>query len=61
MPPMENRLGQLRPKRTTDSRPRRSSILPSWGMASLEVVLGILQSSNERREVTMSLQTPVPY
>ena len=32
-----------------------------WGMASLEVVLGILQSSNERREVTMSLQTPVPY
>ncbi len=32
-----------------------------WGMASLEVILGILQSSNERREVTMSLQTPVPY
>lgn len=32
-----------------------------WGMASLEVILGILQSSDERREVTMSLQTPVPY
>ena len=32
-----------------------------WGMASLEVIVGILQSSNERREVTMSLQTPVPY
>ena len=32
-----------------------------WGMASLEVILGILQSSDERREVTMSLQTAVPY
>ncbi len=32
-----------------------------WGRASLEVILGVLQSSNERREVAMSLQTPVPY
>ncbi len=32
-----------------------------WGMASLEVILGILRSSDERREVAMSLQTPVPY
>jgi len=32
-----------------------------WGMASLEVILAILQSSRERREVTLSHQVACPY
>jgi len=32
-----------------------------WGRASLEVALGILQSSRERREIPLSLQVPVPF
>jgi phthalate 4,5-cis-dihydrodiol dehydrogenase len=32
-----------------------------WGMASLEVALAIRQSSQERREVPLSLQVPVPF
>ena len=31
MQPLENRLGQLRPRRTADSQTRRSSNLPRWG------------------------------
>jgi len=31
-----------------------------WGEATLEVCLGILQSTAERREVQMFHQTPVP-
>ena len=31
-----------------------------WGMATLEVALGILDSARERREVTMSHQTALP-
>lgn len=30
-----------------------------WGMATLEVVLGIMQSSNEHREIPMQHQVPV--
>ncbi|MCH7608209.1 MAG: Gfo/Idh/MocA family oxidoreductase [Chloroflexi bacterium] len=32
-----------------------------WGMATLEVILAILRSSRERREVTLSHQVPCPY
>ena len=32
-----------------------------WGMASLEVILAIRQSSNEHREITLSHQVPVPF
>lgn len=32
-----------------------------WGMATLEVILAILGSSRERREVTLSHQVPCPY
>ena len=32
-----------------------------WGMATLEVILAILESSRERREVTLSHQVPCPY
>ncbi len=31
-----------------------------WGMATLEVVLGIMQSARERREIMMSHQIPAP-
>ena len=31
-----------------------------WGMATLEVVLAIMQSARERREITMSHQVPSP-
>jgi predicted dehydrogenase len=31
-----------------------------WGLATLEVILGILASAAERREVAMNLQTPPP-
>jgi phthalate 4,5-cis-dihydrodiol dehydrogenase len=31
-----------------------------WGMATLEVALGILQSARERREIAMSHQTALP-
>jgi len=32
-----------------------------WGMASLEVILAIRQSSNEHREITLEHQVPVPF
>jgi phthalate 4,5-cis-dihydrodiol dehydrogenase len=32
-----------------------------WGMASLEVILAIRQSSNEHREITLSHQVEVPF
>ena len=32
-----------------------------WGMASLEVILAIRQSSAEHRELTLSHQVPVPF
>ena len=32
-----------------------------WGMASLEVVLAVLESSRERREVPLSHQVPCPF
>ena len=32
-----------------------------WGKATLEVCLAILQSSREKREVTVSQQAPSPY
>jgi len=32
-----------------------------WGMASLEVVLAILQSSRERREIMLNRQVPCPF
>lgn len=32
-----------------------------WGMATLEVILSILESSRERREVTLSHQVPCPF
>jgi predicted dehydrogenase len=31
-----------------------------WGMATLEVCLGIMQSARERREITMTHQSPTP-
>jgi phthalate 4,5-cis-dihydrodiol dehydrogenase len=31
-----------------------------WGMATLEVVLGIMQSAHERREIMMQHQIPTP-
>ncbi len=33
----------------------------AWGKATLDVCLAILQSSREKREVTMSQQVPSPY
>ena len=32
-----------------------------WGMASLEVILAVRQSSAERSEVTLAHQVPVPF
>jgi phthalate 4,5-cis-dihydrodiol dehydrogenase len=32
-----------------------------WGMATLEVVLGIMQSARERREIMMTRQTPTSH
>jgi hypothetical protein len=32
-----------------------------WGMATTEVCLAILQSSRERREVTLRHQSPAPH
>jgi phthalate 4,5-cis-dihydrodiol dehydrogenase len=32
-----------------------------WGMASLEVILAVRQSSAERSEITLSHQVPVPF
>ena len=31
-----------------------------WGMATLEVQLGLMRSARERREVLLSHQVPVP-
>ncbi len=32
-----------------------------WGMASLEVILGIMESSKEHKEIELSHQVPVPF
>jgi predicted dehydrogenase len=31
-----------------------------WGMATLEVCLAIMQSARERREITLTHQSPTP-
>jgi len=51
-------LGELRDALSED-RPTFPN--QRWGMASLEVALAILQSSREHREISLSLQVPVPF
>ena len=41
-------------------RGRRSAHDARWGKATVEVALALLQSSQERREITLSHQVPVP-
>ena len=51
-------LGELRDALAED---RPSFPNQRWGQASLEVALAIRQSSEERREIPLHLQVPVPF
>lgn len=53
--------GELSELRDALSEDRPTFPDARWGMASLEVILAIRQSSNEHREITLEHQVPVPF
>jgi phthalate 4,5-cis-dihydrodiol dehydrogenase len=57
-PPFLDRAGELLRLHDAVTRNRRVFADGKWGKATLEVVLAILQSSREGREITLSHQVP---
>ena len=53
--------GELTELRDALSEERPTFPDARWGMASLEVILSIRESSQQRKEIMLSHQVPVPF